>query len=114
MILSIANRYADAARQHGECTRRSDPEGANKAYFQMIEALRKLREAPDRGESALLELTKHSDEWVKVWASTHLLPISEQPALEVLKHLAGGSTGIIQFDAKMVLQEWESGNLRSL
>jgi hypothetical protein len=108
------DRYVVAALQHGECTRRGDSDAGNKAYAQMIDALREVRAEPDGGKDALSELTKYSDDWVKVWAATHLLPLSEDVACATLNSVASGPPSLAEFNAKMVLNQWRAGRFRSV
>src|SRR5579871_1127145 len=112
MLMTPTERYAAAAREHGDCARRGDSDAGNEAYRQIMAALGELRDSADHGEQALLELIDHSDEWVRVWASTHLLPICEEPARAVLERAANGPSSLVEFNAKMVLQEWQAGRLR--
>jgi hypothetical protein len=105
-------RYVRAAEQHGESMERGDPKSANRAYDQLAEALRALRAMPDRGEAALRDLTNHQSDWVRVWASTDLLPLSEEQALTTLEDLATVESTFVRSDAKMVLKEWRAGRLK--
>lgn len=112
MTTSGSEKYALAARQHGEGTRRGDSRATNKAYVSLMKALAELRESPDRCQNALLALTTDADEEVQAWAATHLLPLSEQHARGVLERIANGPQSLLQFSAKIVLQEWNAGRLR--
>jgi len=114
MALSSAERYEAAARQHGKSTSIGEPDAANRAYVQMMEALQELHGEADQGRSILSKLVSHSDDWVKIWASTHLLPLAEIQARAILERIASGPPSLVEFNAKMVLQEWRAGRLRSL
>lgn len=105
-------RYVDAAEKHGKSTDRGDPRSANRAHAELRKALHELRAMPDRGEGALLDLTKHPSDSVRVWASTHLLPLAEAQALTTLERLANTATGEVRFDAEVVLKEWRAGRLK--
>jgi Domain of unknown function (DUF2019) len=112
MNTMAVDRYVAAALQHGECTRRGDSDAGNKAYARMIDALRELRAEPDGGKNALSELINNSDDWVKVWAATHLLPLSEGVACAALNRVASGPPSLAEFNAKIVLKQWRAGRLR--
>jgi hypothetical protein len=108
----LVARYVSAAEKHGKATERGDASSANRAYDQGMEALRELRAMPDRGEAVLLDLTNHQSDWVRVIASTDLLPLNESQAQATLEKLANSSNAIVGFDAEMVLKEWRAGRLK--
>lgn len=105
-------KYVRAAERHGKSTDRGDSKSANRAHDQIMEVLHELRAMPDRGEAVLLDLANHQSDWVRVWASTHLLPLAEAQALTTLEKLATTATGFVGFNAEMVLKEWRAGHLK--
>jgi hypothetical protein len=105
-------RYVDAAERHGKSTERGTAMSANRAHDQLMEALRGLRAMPDRGEAGLLELISHQSDWVREWASTHLLPLAEARALATLEELTNAKSAFVRVNAKMVLREWRAGRLK--
>jgi hypothetical protein len=107
-----SERYIIAACQHGSCSLSGDHKAANKAYRQLMRALREIKSLQD-GAGVLVGLLDHPNEWVKLWASTHLLPIREEIGLEVLQRLAAQTKSLVEFNAKMVLQEWASQKRKS-
>ncbi len=109
-----AEKYVTAALKHGASVHSGDSVSANRAYREKMKALRELREAPARGEHVLSELTNHPDDWVKVSASTHLLPLSPSQACSVLEKVAAGQPSLARFNARIVLEEWKAGRLSSL
>lgn len=106
----IAN-YIGAAKIHCEATNNGNSDAANVAYDTIIETLDELRKQPDKGHKILSALLNHDDLSVRVWAATHLLPLDEPKAIDSLSVIADKS-GIIAFDAKMVLEEWRLGRLK--
>lgn len=104
-------KYAAAAERHGKSTGRGSAASSSRAYNQPMEALQELR-APDRGEAALLDLTNHQSDRVRVWASTHLLPLNETQALAALEKLTAVATTAVHFNAKMLLEEWRAGRFK--
>ena len=77
----------------------------------MIAALAELRERSDRGESILIELLNHPNEWVRLDAAIHLLPLRAELASATLENLASGPQSQLEFIAKMGLREWRAGKL---
>ena len=105
------DRYVADATEHGRCTESGDYKNGNAAFDRMTAALTELRERPDRGESVLIELLNHPNEWVRLGAATNLLPLRVDLASQVLEDLASGPQSQLEFDAKMVLREWRAGRL---
>jgi hypothetical protein len=106
------DRFAAEAAEHGRCTESGDFRKGNAAYDAMTAALKELRERADRGEAPLLELLNHPNNWVKLAAATHLLPLRPELASEVLEKLASGPRSEARFDARIVLRQWRSGKLK--
>src|SRR5262245_57838144 len=106
------DRYITEAIEHGRCTDSGDFKRGNAAYDRMISALAELRQHADRGETVLIELLDHPNEWVRLDAAVHLLPLRMELASTTLEVLASGPRGEVQFNAKMVLREWRAGRLR--
>lgn len=113
MAMSAADKFARAASEHGVHTNAGNARAGNRAHDRIVKALRELQDQPDRGESALLALTVHPDESVRVWAATQLLPLREDASLPVLESVAAGH-GLVPFSADMVLKEWRAGRLKVL
>lgn len=111
-MTSPKDRYIAAAVEHGRCTENGDFRKGNAAFDRMKAVLAELRQGVDRGESVLIELLDHPNEWVKVGAATHLLPLRADLSIAVLEALASEKQGMIGFDAEMVLQEWRKGALK--
>jgi hypothetical protein len=111
-MTSSKDRYIAEVAEHGRCTESGDYKRGNAAFDRMKIALAELRRSPDRGESTLIELLDHPNEWVKVGAATHLLPLRADLSIAVLEALASERQGMIGFDAEMVLREWRAGSLK--
>jgi hypothetical protein len=56
------------------------------------------------------KLTGHESAGVRVWAGRYLLHVNKEAALKTLREVAK-TKSINAFDAKMVIGEWEKGNL---
>jgi HEAT repeat protein len=61
----------------------------------------------------LIQLLGDTNLSVRIWAAAYLLPINEERALEVLNE-ASKDNGIIAFNAKITIDEWKKGHLKSL
>jgi hypothetical protein len=107
-------RYIAHAKVHGEASETGDYKTGNKAYKQKHIALAELRKLPDRGEAALMSLLDHPHLWVRESAATHLLPLREELACAALEQMLMSSNKHVADDAKMVLQEWRNGRLKSM
>lgn len=102
-------RYIDAAIAHGEAMENGDSVTANIQYDIVVAVFDEL-EAAGETKAALVGLLDHANPHVMGWAAMHLLRYEPERASEVLRTIAriGGAMGI---DAKMVLDEWDKGNL---
>ncbi len=108
----LAKYYTQAAIRHREGTDSGDYKKANKAHDKIVELLAVLRSRSDYGESVLRELIALGNDGVTVWAALHMLPIDPNLAKDELQRNASeASTPLLQFDAEMVLSEWEKGCL---
>jgi hypothetical protein len=103
--------FVKAAIDHGKYTMSGNSRLCNRAYDKIIQSLRVFRKLSDEGKSTLAALIAHPDDSVKTWASTYLLPLEEKVALSVLESVASRS-GLIAFDARMVIKEWSAGRLK--
>lgn len=111
-MTSPKDRYIADAMEHGRCMENGNFRKGNAAFDRMMAVLAELRQRVDRGESVLVELLDHPDGWVTLEAATHLLPLREELASTVLEKIASGPRSMIEFNAKMVLQEWRKGALK--
>jgi uncharacterized protein DUF2019 len=109
--LSIATEaYKRSAHEHKEASSQGEPDRANRAYKAMMQALEAVRAHGDAGHEALLSLLKDEDIGVRISAAAHLLKTDPDKAKPVLEE-AGRKPGLIGFNAKMTLREYEQGHL---
>lgn len=108
---SALDAYVRAAVAHGTATVQGDHEGANTAHEAIMTALDDMRTEVAEWPSMLAEALGHPDMSVRCWAATHLLEKSPVTACRVLRELAERK-GIIAFNARMVLREWQEGRLK--
>jgi Domain of unknown function (DUF2019) len=104
--------YIEFARQFGIAEREGDAPATNKAYEQLISALRELRKESDKGERFLLELLENDDLSVVTWSALYLLPLREADATAALERVAKSGVPRIGFSAEMTLKEWRAGRLK--
>ena len=109
-LQAAVDRYVAAAIVHGECTENGDYKRGNRAFDEILEVLKVIREAGREGDHALLDLLDHDNKSVRASAATHLLKVYEKRATKVLKRVAKGE-GLVAFSAEMVLVEWNKGTL---
>lgn len=111
MMTEVEDRFVDAARKHGVATRESDPRSANRAYNDLVAALRELRRSPDKGVAFLSTQLDSNDTSVVIWAGLYLLPFKEKEASEALERVVTQGIPRMSFDANMTLKEWRAGRL---
>ncbi len=109
-IRTLIEEYRECASAHGNATFRGDYKAANRNHDRLIALVPEIRAYGRPGELALLSLTGDKDEAVACWSATHSLKFDENHALAVLGELAKNA-GPIGFNAKMVVQQWNKGQL---
>lgn len=102
--------YKRSAHEHKEASAQGEPERANRAYKEMMQALEAVQTHGDAGRQALVSLLKDEDLGVRISAAAHLLKTDPDKAKTVLEE-AGRKPGLIGFNAKMTLREYERGHL---
>ena len=111
MMTEVEDRFVDAARKHGLGTREGNPRMTNKAYDDLIVALREIRRTPDKGVAFLIGQLNNDDASVVTWAGLYLLPFREKEASHALERVASQGIPRMSFDADMTLKEWRAGRL---
>jgi len=109
--VSPQQKFIESARAHGKGTVEGDALTTNKAYKNLIIALRELRETPDRGDAFLATLLQDSDPSVATWAALHLLPTKSDQAIFTLQNVTKTAPSLIALGAEMTLREWQAGRL---
>ena len=102
-------RYVSNAIIHGEAT---DVDCVNHANDEVLAALSEIRKCDDLGRSILTDLLSHENDSVRCWAATHLLKLDEQRARWVLQRLTKAKWPL-GFTARIVLEEWRKGTLKT-
>jgi Domain of unknown function (DUF2019) len=107
----IVEEFVDAVIRHGVATESGDHGTTNKQY-KRYDRLRKLLEQQgDAGRDAIRGLLRHPSPWVRMVAASTCLKFDEKEATRILEALEK-ETGIVGFDAKMVLREWRAERRR--
>lgn len=102
--------YINAAIKHGEFTEEGDYKQANKQY-KIIQSNLNVLKASEEGINQLKGLMEHQSDYVRLWASSHLLSVEEKKARRVLSELAK-KPGFLGLTAQTTLDEWSKGNLK--
>lgn len=103
--------FKEAARVHGEATETEEYKLGNKNYHLIFKVITYLKEIDQI--DCLNQFLDDPNLNIRVWAATYLLPINEKRALETLNEASKGN-GIISFNAKVTIDEWKKGHLKSL
>lgn len=98
------------ASLRGEAISNCNPKKANKLFKELISCLPKIRSFGQDGESALLLLAEDNNDDVACWAATHSLKYNTEQAMASLRRISGQQS-LIGFDAAMVIEQWNKGEL---
>ncbi len=109
-IETLLEKYIEAAIKHGQASEEGDYKTANKQYSVLDKIYNTLKKNDNLNE--LLKLIDHSNDHVKLWASSHTLQIEPNIAKKILLKLREGPPSVVRLDAEMILEEWEKGNLK--
>lgn len=107
----IIKKYIDAAIKHGEETEKGNYRLVNKQYDILARCYNELKLSGEIGINELKKLLEHPNDYVRLWASAHIIVIDPIKAKIALLDLSK-RPGYLGFDAKMTLSEWEKGNLK--
>jgi hypothetical protein len=109
-INTLQKEYCKHAKAHGLASDKGDFKKANRSHDKLVALVPKFRELGAEGEAALLSLTREQNDAIACWSAPHSLPFAESNALAVLGVLSQ-KAGIMSFNAKMVIQQWQKGQL---
>ena len=110
---ALLAEYGDAAVVHRRASEGGKAEVANRAYARLSAVANELRSRGPGGRDAFLRLLSDPRAGVRVWAATHSLSLAPEQATAVLEEIASGSSSLVEFSAKMVLQQWRAGTFRA-
>ena len=106
--METLNEYIRAVIEYTSYPWNDNPEIVNSAHDKIIAAFKKLKKNNEL--SHLKELINHENKGVVLWASTHLLIVDENLALQNLEKILKEKEQY-SFSAEMVIREWKSGRL---
>lgn len=111
-IGGLLERYAEAAIRHKEGLTSGDYKRTNRAADALGKIAADLDAHGDAGKQALAELMTHESMAVRCSAARDSLFLvdQEEKARAVLKEISR-EEGMIGFDAEMVLEVWDKGEL---
>jgi hypothetical protein len=109
-ITQLEQQYRSYAEAHGVASQKGDYKSANKNHDKLMGVLAAIRKVGSEGEAALVRLSNDPNQALSCWAATHSLPFNEVAALKILEQLSERA-GPVGFDAKMVVQQWKSGQI---
>lgn len=112
MVQDAKAAFREASATHGAGMLEGNASKTNRAFKKKIEALKRLRLAPDQGREALHDLLADADRSVRISAATYLLPLDADTAIAVLEREANGDRSMLRLSAEMVLREWRAGRLK--
>lgn len=101
--------YRATAVVHGRALQEGPARTCNRAYDKLARIRRELRERGDSHLQRVRELFDDDDPAVRRSAGVDALEFAPDEGLRVLREVAAGPPGMVQFDAEMVLQQWETG-----
>lgn len=106
---NLIETFLAASIKYGEAIESGDHKNANS----QSNTIRKIRK--QLSMSCELELLipcmQHENDYVKLNVASSLIPLLPDESKKILKELEK-KKGILGFEAKMFLQEWEKGNIK--
>ena len=105
----LVEKFIDASIKYGEAIEQGESKTANK----QSSVIRKIRK--QLVESCKLDILipslQHENDYVKLNVASSIIGTLPKDAREVLRELQSRK-GLVGFEAKMFLQEWDKGNIR--
>lgn len=101
----------ESSEKHAEATNTGDYKTCNKNYTLIKKGVDYIME---KGEiESLRELLNYDSVSVKLWVASFLIKLNDKKAVEVVEYIASQSIRHHSFDARILLEEWKKGNLKS-
>ena len=107
----IKEEFVDKSSRHLEATLEGDSKTGNKLHSKLMKLYEKIKRQDNL--QVFLELLKHPNEGVRLWAATFSLTVNTQLAIECLKDLTKLDT-ITALTAETTLKVWQEGELELL
>ncbi|WPP48105.1 hypothetical protein [Catalinimonas niigatensis] len=109
-VEEILQKYESAAIHYGLASLEFNSTKTNEWHDLLINCYLQLRSKSNESVLLLEKFLSHQNEYLVLWASSHLLPYSEKIAIHTLNFLAE-SDSMVSIEAKYTLLEWEEGSL---
>ena len=77
----------------------------------MKDAFIRLKNHPS-GNAHISKLLQHKNNWVKMWVASQVLSEGQNSEAEKVLNLLSKESGVLGFDAKMVLEQYQNGALQ--
>lgn len=106
----LLDQYVNSAIAHGDASVDGNHNKANLNYDKIVKCFKELQKAG--GSEKLLDLLRHDDASVRLWAATHSLESNEHKAVAVLHELSIADH-FSSLSAQIVLDQWEKGEFVS-
>lgn len=107
---TLLEQFRIYAIKHGEGIRTGNYRRANSSHDRLMSIVQTLRQRDIIGTPAMLALLEDGDPSVRFWTASRCLTTAAEHARPVLEALAQDQ-GIVAFEAEMVLELWEKGEL---
>lgn len=102
--------FIKSVNEHTKATENGEYKIVNKNYRLITDAIKYLYR---NGELYKLhDLLDDQSLSVKVWAASYLLKDFETEALEILKTASNANIPHVSFNARIIIEEWQKGNLQ--
>lgn len=105
-IDKIKLSYIQACIKQGKATEKGNYKVANRQYKIINKNYLLLHKAGEEGIRTLQGLLLHEEDYVKLWAASHIISMNEYEAKKILQYLSNKS-GFLGITALMTLKEWE-------
>ena len=107
----LIEKFIEASIIHGEESWNGNYKEGNKQYKIKTKCFEKIKTFANDWQNEILKLLNHENGYVRVSAAYRTLSFNPDEAVKTLKALLNEPKGV-GFDAKMLLSEWEKGNLK--
>ena len=108
-VQEVVENFRNAAIAKGDF---ADAARDNKLHKEMTQSFLILNSQGEVGRSAFKDLLRDKNNYVRAWVAAQLLSEGDSTVLPVLQEIEK-SSGLLAFDAKMTIREFESGRLQS-
>lgn len=110
-VEEVLQKYESVAIHYGLASLEWNSIKTNEWHDLLINYYLQLRFEGKESVLLLEKFLSHKNEYLVLWAATHLLPYSEKNAIKTLSNLTE-SNSLVSIEAKYTLLEWKEGNLK--